>query len=41
MLEGKIISKFLVVRSNAFRSGTDNQAKLRQDFRDIDIDATS
>ena len=40
MLEGKIIRKFLVVRSNGFRAETDT-AKLRQDFRDIDIGATS
>ena len=41
MLEGKIIRQFLVVQSNGFRPETDNKAKPRQDFRDIDISATS
>ena len=40
MLEGKVIPKFLVVRSNDFRPETDNEVKLRKDFRDIDIGAT-
>ena len=33
--------KKIVVRSNGFRPETDNKAKLRQDFRDIGIGATS
>ena len=33
--------KKIVVRSNGFRPETDNKAKLRQDFRDVDIGATS
>ena len=41
MLKGKIICEFLVVRSNGFRPETDNKAKLRQYFRNIDIGATS
>ena len=41
MLKVKIICDFLVVQSNRFRPETDNKAKLRQDFRDIDIGATS
>ena len=40
MLERKIVRKFLVERSNGFRPETDNKAKLRQDFRDIDISGT-
>ena len=39
--QSKIIRKFFVVRTNGFRPETDNKAKLRQDFRDIDIGATS
>ena len=41
MFKTKVIRKFFVVRSNGFRPETDNKAKLRQDFRDIDIGATS
>ena len=41
MFKSEVVRKFFILRGNGFRPETDNKAKLGQDFRDVDIGATS